>query len=153
MDVDIERSETVAVPFARARERMLDLEGTLWLFPKLEKLTPIGERQYLWQLEPIGFKPVGISHVVRYSTAFSVDIDRGVVEWTPITGEGNSLIRGRWLTVDHGDRIDITLSIAGTIGGIRVPLAFRLAVPPFVRSVFADLVEGFLANLAAKVSS
>ncbi len=153
VDVDIERSATVPVPFARARERMLDLAGTLWLFPKLAKLIPIGEQTYLWELEPIGFKPAGISHVVRYATKFSVDLDGGVVEWSPIADEGNSLIRGRWVTVDGGDHIDIKLSISGTIGGIRAPLPFRLAVPPFVRSVFADLVEGFLANLAEKVSS
>lgn len=151
--MDIERSAQVPVPFERARERMLDLEGTLRLFPKLEKLTTLGERQYLWQLEPIGFKPARISHVVRYATAFSVDLEGGVVEWTPIAGEGNALIRGRWVTVDHGGSIDITLAISGTIGDIRVPLAFRLAVPPFVRSVFTDLVEGFLANVAEKVSS
>ena len=129
VDVDIERSATVEVPFARVKERMLDLEGTLGLFPKLARLTPVGERRFEWQLEPIGFKPAGISHVVRYTTDFSVDTDRGVVEWTPVRGEGNSLIRGRWVTADRGDHIDITLSISGTIGGIRVPLAFRLAVP------------------------
>lgn len=153
VDVRIERSATVAVPYARAKERMLDLEGTLRLFPKLARLTQLGERRYLWELEPIGFKPAGISHVVRYATDFSVDLDRGVTEWTPVAGEGNSLIRGRWVTVDHGDHIDITMSISGTIGDIRVPLAFRLAVPAFVRSVFTDLVEGFLARLAEKVSS
>ncbi len=153
VNVDIERSETVAVPFARARERMLDLEGTLRLFPKLAKLTPLGDRRYLWELEPIGFKPARISHTVRYATAFSVDVDSGVVEWSPIAGQGNSLISGRWVTVDHGDRIDITLSISGTVGGLRVPLPLRPAVPPFVRSVFADLVEGFLTRLAEKVAS
>lgn len=153
VDVSIERSATAAVPFERARELMNDLTGTLQLFPKLAKLTPIGEHRYLWELKPIGFKPAGISHVVRYATAFSVDVERGVVEWTPIAGEGNSLLHGRWVTVDYGDHIDITLSISGTIGGIRVPLAFRLAVPPFVRNVFGDLVEGFLARLAGKASS
>lgn len=152
VDVDIERSATVPVPFARARERMVDLEGTLRLFPKLAKLTPIGEQSYLWELEPIGFKPAGVSHVVRYANSYSVDPDAGVVEWTPIAGEGNALIRGRWVTIDHGDRIDVTLSISGTVGGIRVPLPFRFAAPPFVRSAFTDLVEGFLANLAAKVA-
>lgn len=152
VDVSIERSATVPVPFARARERMVDLEGTLRLFPKLAKLTPIGEHSYLWELEPIGFKPAGVSHVVRYANLYRVDLDGGVVEWSPIPGEGNSLIRGRWVTVDGGDHIDIKLSISGTIGGIRVPLPFRLPAPAFVRSAFTELVEGFLANLAEKVS-
>ena len=153
VDVSIERSTAVAVPFERAIERMQDLTGTLQLFPKLAKLTSIGHHRYLWELEPIGFKPARISHVVRYATEFNVDLEHGRVEWTPIAGEGNSLIRGHWVTVNHGDDIDITLAISGTIGGLRVPLPFRPAVTPFVQSVFKELVEGFLARLAEKVSS
>jgi hypothetical protein len=152
VDVSIERSASVQAPFARAKQMMLELDATLRLFPKLRQLEPVGERRYAWELEPIGFKPAGIAHVVRYVTDFTVDIDSGRVEWTPVAGQGNSQIAGSWLTRNRGDAIDITLRISGTIGGIRVPLPFRLAVPPFVRSAFTDLVETYLVRLAERVA-
>ena len=81
-------------------------------------------------------------------TDVEVDIAKGSVRLSPVAGHGNALIGGHWQNTDRSDGMEIALSISGTLRGIPVPLALRIAATPFVRARFTALVHGFLDRLA-----
>ena len=48
VNIEIERTASVPVPYARVEPLLRDLEGTIGRFPKLKKLTKLGENKYRW---------------------------------------------------------------------------------------------------------
>ena len=54
VNIEIERTASVPVPYAQVEPLLRDLEGTIGRFPKLKKLTRLGENKYLWEMRTIG---------------------------------------------------------------------------------------------------
>lgn len=147
--IAIERSIRIAAPYASVQSLMRDLQGTIQRFPKLRRLRKLGDDAYLWEMAPIGSRIAGIAHEVVYGARYQVDLDRGIVRWTPIPGQGNASIAGAFRLEDLRGATRLTFRVDGELRDVPVPIIYRLIAPAFIQGKFTRLVDVFLENTAA----
>lgn len=144
IDIKIERSVEVEVPYERVRFLLDDLEGTIRRFPKLRKLTKVGSDAYLWEMAPIGSRAAKIAHEVSYAAKYSIDAKRGQLSWKGLPEYGNAHIDGYFKLLDQGESTRLTFDVRGKLREVPVPLMYRLLAPPFIQGKFTRLVDTFL---------
>ncbi len=144
VDIKIERSVEIAASDARVRVLLDDLEGTLKRFPKLRRLTRIGDDGYLWEMKPIGSKAARISHEVVYAARYQVDMRKQQVRWVPVAGKGNATIEGELRLEPQGATTRLSFQVQGRLRDVPVPLMYRLLAPAFIQGKFTRLVDTFL---------
>ena len=154
VNIEIERSAVVPVPYQQVEPLLKDLEGTIGRFPKLKKLTRLGEDRYLWEMRTIGSRIANIAHDVSYGAHYQVDLDRGELSWKPLANQGNASIEGyfRIAQGNHGgkpggsDETRLTFRVWGELRDVPVPLLYRMVAPPFIQGKFTRLVDTFLED-------
>jgi carbon monoxide dehydrogenase subunit G len=146
VDIKIERSVEVDAPFKNVVPLLEDLEGTIKRFPKLRKLTKLGNNAYLWEMSVIGSKVANIAHEVSYGAKYSIDAKRGELSWQPIPDRGNATIEGRFKLLDQGSKTKLIFDVRGKLRDVPVPLMYRLLAPPFIQGKFTRLVDTFLES-------
>lgn len=147
--IEIERSLSVRAPYARTLQLLKDLEATMGRFPKLKKLTRVGDNSYLWEMQTIGSRLAKIAHDVSYAAKYSTDLKRGELSWKPLPRHGNASIEGWFRLTDQGVDTRLSFSVKGLLRDVPVPLMYRLLAPPFIQGKFTHLVDEFLARTAA----
>jgi hypothetical protein len=151
--IEIERSVRVPAPYARVQTLLRDLEGTIGRFPKLRKLSRIGDGAYLWEMETIGSRLAKIAHDVSYAAKYAVDLKKGELSWKPLPKHGNAVIEGWFRISDRGVDTQMTFRVWGELREVPVPLVYRLLAPPFIQGKFTHLVDEFLARTGAALSA
>ena len=117
-------------------------------FPKLEKLTDLGDGAYQWEMQKVGTAQVNIQTV--YASKYVSDAAKGTVKWTPVKGVGNALVGGSWKVTDNkGKSTKCVLKIDGTVD-VPLPGLMKMVVAPVVESEFEKLVDKYIANLIKK---
>ncbi len=144
VNIKIERSLEVSAPIAQVRSLLDDLEGTIRRFPKLRRLSKVGDNAYVWEMSPIGSKAAGISHEVSYGAQYTVDTKRGELSWKPLPKKGNATIEGRFRLIENGVLTRLSFDVRGELRDVPVPLMYRLLAPPFIQGKFTRLVDIFL---------
>src|SRR4051812_7497926 len=113
-------------------EVLSDVPTSVSFFPKVDKLTDMGDGVYKWEMEKVGTAQVNIQTV--YASKYKSDKAKGTVVWTPVKGVGNALVGGHWKLKDNkGKSTAIELKIDGTID---------LPLPGLMKMVVAPVVEG-----------
>ena len=146
VDIKIERSVEVEAPFATVAPLLDDLEGTIRRFPKLKKLTKVGNNAYLWEMSTIGSKAANIAHEVSYGAQYTINARRGELSWKALPDHGNATIEGRFQLLDRGGKTKLVFDVKGKLRDVPVPLMYRLLAPPFIQGKFTRLVDIFLEN-------
>jgi carbon monoxide dehydrogenase subunit G len=146
VDIKIERSVEVDAPYAKVAPLLDDLEGTIRRFPKLRKLTRVGNNAYLWEMSTIGSKVANIAHEVSYAAQYTVNAKRGELSWKPMPDYGNASIEGRFQLIDQGKKTKLVFDVRGKLREVPVPLMYRLLAPPFIQGKFTRLVDIFLES-------
>lgn len=114
-------------------------------FPKVEKLTDMGDGVYKWEMEKVGTKQVNIQTV--YASKYVTDKAKGSVKWTPVKNVGNAQVGGSWKITDNkGKSTKCVLKIDGTVD-VALPALMRVVVEPIVAGEFEKLVEKYIDNL------
>jgi carbon monoxide dehydrogenase subunit G len=113
-------------------------------FPKVDKLTDMGDGVYKWEMEKVGTAQVNIQTV--YASKYVSNKAKGTVVWTPVKGVGNSLISGNWKITDNKKSTGIVLKIDGEVT-LPLPGLMKMIVVPVVSGEFEKLVEKYIANL------
>lgn len=144
VDINVERKLEVALPLSEVRPLLDDLEGTLRRFPKLRKLTRLGDREYRWDMAIIGSRTANIAHEVVYAARYTVDAKRSELRFRPMPEHGNATLEGRLRLVDHGATTQLAFEVRGRLRDVPVPLMYRLLAPAFIQGKFTRLVETFL---------
>jgi carbon monoxide dehydrogenase subunit G len=116
-------------------------------FPKVDKLTDMGDGVYKWEMEKVGTAQVNIQTV--YASKYKSDKAKGTVTWTPVKGVGNALVGGHWKIKDNKKSTHVELKIDGDIN-LPLPGLMKMIVEPVVESEFEKLVEKYIANLIKK---
>lgn len=144
VSIAIERSIEVPAPVAQVQKLFKDLEGTIGRFPKLRKLSKMGDNEYLWEMGAIGSSVAGIAHEVSYAAKYDVDLKNNQLSWKPIPKTGNANIEGAFKLADRGDKTQMTFKVRGDLYDVPVPFMYRLLAPPFIQGKFTRLVDIFL---------
>jgi hypothetical protein len=137
-----------------------DLEGTIGRFPKLKKLTKLGDNRYLWEMRTIGSRIANIAHDVSYGAEYQVDLKRGELSWKPLPNKGNASIEGFFRIAPaqtpgqsrsggiaaDSDTTRLTFRVRGELRDVPVPMLYRMVAPPFIQGKFTRLVDTFLED-------
>jgi hypothetical protein len=119
--------------------------GSVAHFPKVEKLTDLGDGVYRWEMQKVGTAQVNIQTI--YASKYTSDPAKGSVKWTPVKGIGNAQVGGSWKITDNkGKSTQLVLKIDGTVD-VPVPGLMKMVVEPIVASEFEGLVDKYIANL------
>jgi carbon monoxide dehydrogenase subunit G len=132
---------------AEVFEVLSDVPTSVAFFPKVEKLTDLGDGVYRWEMEKVGTAQVNIQTV--YASKYTSSKPKGTVTWKPVPGVGNALVGGSWKIVDNKKSTHIELKIDGEIH-LPLPGLMKIVVAPVVEGEFEKLVEKYLANLAKR---
>ena len=122
-----------------------DVPESVSHFPKVEKLTDLGDGVYKWEMQKVGTAQVNIQTV--YASKYVSDKARGTVKWTPVKNVGNAQVGGNWKITDNkGKTTKCVLKIEGTVD-VPLPALMKVVVEPVVASEFEKLVEKYIDNL------
>ena len=121
-----------------------DVPASVSHFPKVEKLTDMGDGVYKWEMEKVGTKEVGIQTI--YASKYKA---KGSVTWTPVKGVGNALVGGHWKIKDNKKSTLLELKTAGEVT-VPLPALMKMIVQPVVEGEFEKLVDKYIANLIKK---
>ena len=125
-----------------------DVPESVSHFPKVDKLTDMGDGVYKWEMQKVGTAQVNIQTV--YASKYVSDKAKGTVKWTPVKGIGNALVGGSWKITDvKGKTTKVVLKIDGTVE-VPLPGLMKMVVEPVVASEFEKLVEKYIDNLVKR---
>jgi carbon monoxide dehydrogenase subunit G len=124
-----------------------DVPASVSHFPKVEKLTDMGDGVYKWEMEKVGTAQVNIQTV--YASKYTSDKAKGTVKWAPVKGVGNALVGGSWKITDNKKSTALELKIEGTVE-VPLPGLMKMVVAPIVEGEFEKLVDKYIANLIKK---
>jgi carbon monoxide dehydrogenase subunit G len=142
--IDLGYEFDVKAKAAEVFEVLSDVPTSASHFPKVEKITSLGDNVYQWDMQKVGTAQANIQTV--YASKYVSDKAKGTVKWTPVKGVGNALISGSWTIVDSKNSTNITLAIQGEIE-VPLPGLMKMVVAPVVEGEFEKLVDMYIANL------
>jgi carbon monoxide dehydrogenase subunit G len=143
--IDLGYEFEVRAKFDEVFALLSDVPASVANFPKVDKLTDLGDGVYQWEMQKVGTAQVNIQTV--YASKYVSDKAKGTVKWTPVKGVGNALVGGSWKIVDNkGKSTKCELQIAGTVD-VPLPGLMKMVVEPVVASEFEKLVDKYIANL------
>ena len=148
VDIDLGYEFAVKAPIKEVFDLLSDVPKSAAHFPKVDKLTDMGDGVYKWEMEKVGTAQVNIQTV--YASKYVSDAAKGTVKWTAVKGVGNALVGGSWKVSDNkGKSTKIALKIDGTVD-VPLPGLMKMIVEPVVASEFEKLVDKYIANLIKK---
>ncbi len=121
-----------------------DVPASASHFPKVDKLTQLGQGVYRWEMEKVGTPEMNIQAV--YACRYVCNQAEGTVRWTPVESVGNALVGGHWKIRDNTHSTAIELRIEGDIT-VPLPGLMKSVVAPVVEIEFEKLVDKYIANL------
>ncbi len=142
--IDLGYEFSVNAKAAEVFALLSDVPTSVSHFPKVHKLTDLGDGVYRWEMEKVGTAQVNIQTV--YASKYVSNKTKGTVVWTPVKGEGNALVGGSWKITDNKKSTAIVLKIDGEIN-VPLPGLMKLVVAPIVEGEFEKLVDKYIANL------
>ena len=144
VNIDLAYEFDVKAKAAEVFDVLSDVPTSASHFPKLDKLTDLGDGAYKWEMAKVGTAQVNIQTV--YASKYVSNKAKGTVVWTPVKGVGNAQVGGNWKIVDNKTSTNITLSIKGTVD-VPLPGLMKMVVAPVVEGEFEKLVDKYIANL------
>jgi carbon monoxide dehydrogenase subunit G len=147
VNIDLAYEFDVKAKMADVFAVLSDVPASVSHFPKVDKLTDMGDGVYKWEMEKVGTAQVNIQTV--YASKYVSNKAKGTVVWTPVKGVGNAQIGGNWKIVDNKKSTGIALQIKGTVE-VPLPGLMKMIVVPVVQGEFEKLVEKYIANLIKK---
>jgi carbon monoxide dehydrogenase subunit G len=144
VNIDLGYEFDVKAKAADVFEVLSDVPTSVSHFPKVDKLTDMGDGVYKWEMEKVGTAQVNIQTV--YASKYVSNKAKGTVEWTPVKGVGNALVGGQWKIKDNKKSTGVELKIDAEIT-LPLPGLMKMVVAPVVESEFEKLVDKYIANL------
>ncbi len=145
VSIELNRDLELPASYDEVFELLADVPRSASHFPKVDRLTDLGDNTYRWEMEKVGVDKHAIQSV--YACRYEADKDSGRITWTPVKGEGNGVVSGSWTLSAAGD--DATTVKFQTSAQLTVPLPglLKLAISPVIKHEFNSLVDTYMKNL------
>ncbi len=144
VDIDLGYEFAVKASASDVFDVLSDVPTSVSHFPKVDKLTDLGDGVYQWEMEKVGTAQVNIQTV--YASKYVSNRAKGTVVWTPVKGVGNSQVGGDWTIKDKKGHAAVTLAIQAQVT-VPLPGLMKMVVSPVVEGEFEKLVEKYVDNL------
>lgn len=149
--IEINRTFDVKSDFDTVFNLLADVPESASFFPKLDKLEALGNDTYRWEMERIGIDKYSIQTV--YASRYEADRGAGEVRWSPVEGEGNGLVSGKWkIKPGKGGQMHLVFYTQAELI-LPLPGLLKLAVSPVVKHEFNSLVDQYVRNLQQHFSA
>ena len=126
-------------------DTLSDVPKSASFFPKVDQLVDLGDGIYRWEMEKIGIAQISLQTV--YASSYTPNKAKGSVLWTPIPGEGNTLVSGSWKITDKKNSTHLVLQIQGEVT-LPLPGLMKKMIAPVVEAEFEKMVEQYIDNLS-----
>ena len=126
---------------------LADVPTSASFFPKVDKLVDLGGGSYRWEMAKIGIGQVNLQTI--YASNYVSDQAKGTVVWTPVKGEGNALVSGRWKITDKKKSTLVVLKITGDLT-LPFPGLMKMVIAPVVEAEFEKMTEQYIDNLTTR---
>jgi len=147
VDIDLQYEFAVKAKMSDVFDVLSDVPTSAGFFPKVDKLSDLGDGVYKWEMQKVGTQQVNIQTV--YASKYVSDRKKGTITWTPVKGEGNALVSGHWKLKDNKTSTAIEFKVAGTVD-VPLPALMKMVVAPVVKGEFEKLVDKYIDNLIKK---
>lgn len=144
VNIDIDKSFTVSADLATTFALLADVPKSAEHFPKVDKLTDLGDGTYRWEMDKVGLGDHAIQTI--YASTYVADEDDGTVEWTPVKGEGNALVSGKWALTESGSGTSARLLTSAELE-LPMPKLLKMAIAPVVKHEFTSMVDTYIENI------
>lgn len=149
--IEINRTFDVQSDLDTVFDLLADVPKSASFFPKLHKLEPLGDNAYRWEMEKIGVDKHSIQTV--YACRYHADKAANEVSWTPVEGEGNGVVSGKWQLKAKGPGDTHLVFKTEAALSLPLPSLLKLAVSPIVKHEFNSLVDQYVRNLQRHFSA
>ncbi len=142
--IDLNRKFTVAADINTVFTLLSDVPASAEHFPKVQAITALSDNSFRWDMEKVGLGTHSIQ--TSYACLYISDSDAKTIVWTPIKGEGNGIVSGKWeltevatgTSISFKTKAELTLPLLGLL---------KLAISPLVKFEFSGMVDTYLRNL------
>jgi len=142
--IDIDRTITVSADPATVFALLSDVPASAKHFPKVDDLVDLGDGTYRWEMEKVGLGDHAIQTI--YASNYVADEASKTIEWTPISGEGNAEVSGKWTITESGEGSEVRLDSSADME-LPMPKLLKMAIAPVVKHEFTSMVETYLENI------
>jgi carbon monoxide dehydrogenase subunit G len=144
VSIDLTRKFSVNADIDTVFSLLSDVPASAAHFPKVHALTPLGDNVFRWEMEKV---TMGLHSVqTSYACLYVASDDAKTIVWTPIKGEGNSVVSGQWTLTERSNGTDISFETTADLT-LPLPGLLKLAVNPVVKLEFSSMVDTYLRNL------
>ncbi len=145
--IKMKMSFTVACPFENVFDSLADVPYSADHFPKVKELVDLGGERYRWEMEKIGLDRYFIQTV--YASEYTWDKEEGWIAWTPVPGEGNARVTGRWDLKEIAEgKTKVSFETDAELD-LPLPSIAKILLAPMIKRQFEELVNEYLENLKA----
>ena len=142
--IDLKRKFIVKADINSIFSLLSDVPASAAHFPKVNALTAMTDDTFRWEMEEVNSGGYSIQTI--YACQYTSDSDAKTIIWTPIKGEGNGIVSGKWeLTeVATGTRVSFSTKAELTLP---FPRLIKLVISPIVKLEFTGMVDTYLTKL------
>lgn len=142
--VEVNRKFTANTDIDTVFSLLSDVPAAVSHFPKVQELTDLGDNTFRWEMEEVSSGGYTVKTI--YACQYVTDSDAKTIVWTPIKGEGNGIVTGKWqLTeVETGTQISFSTKAELTLP---FPRLLKVVTSPIVKSEFTGMVDTYMSNL------
>lgn len=142
--IDLARKFNVSADINTVFSLLSDVEASAAHFPKVHAITELSENVYKWEMEKVN---LGTSSVqTNYACQYHANENAKTVEWTPIKGQGNGVVSGKWQLTETDTGTDLSFNTKAELS-LPLPRLLKLAISPVVKMEFSGMVDTYLGNL------
>ena len=151
VSIKITKTIEASTSLQKAFDSLLDVEGTVANFPKLDSIVQLDTDCYRWEMEKIGM--ASLSHQVKYAVKYTNN-GKNTIQWNPISdAQSNAKVSGSWTISGKGDNaVSIQFESQGEFE-LPVPGLMKGMVQGVVKSEFESQVGTFLERVQKKLSA
>lgn len=142
--IDLARKFTVSADIDTVYGLLSNVPASAAHFPKVQTLSEIAPDTYRWEMEKVN---LGTSSVqTSYACLYICDSDAKIIQWTPIKGEGNGVVAGKWALSENENGVDVSFSTKAELT-LPLPGLLKMAISPVVKMEFSGMVDTYLRNI------
>ncbi|MFQ3191715.1 MAG: carbon monoxide dehydrogenase subunit G [Paraglaciecola sp.] len=142
--IDLNRKLSVAADIDTVFLLLSDVPASAEHFPKVQAITALPDNSFRWDMEKVGLGTHSIQTI--YACVYVSDSNAKTIVWTPIKGEGNGIVSGKWELTEVTTGTNISFKTKAELT-LPLPGLLKLAISPLVKFEFSGMVDTYLRNL------
>jgi carbon monoxide dehydrogenase subunit G len=144
VSIDLTRRFIINTDINTIFSLLSDVPASAENFPKVHALTRLTDNTFRWEMEKVNSGGYSIQTI--YACQYVSDSDTKTVTWTPVKGEGNGIVSGKWELTELETGTNVLLATKAELT-LPLPRLLKLAISPIVKLEFSGMLDTYVRNL------